>query len=158
MARNVLIIKRLLHSKSHFRWVCESLSPKTKAVAMETELQRQIWKNVKATELLSQVAMLPADAPSIEQLQLLICKLASNVFAIGEYECPGTMFLPLATKLNHGCMPNVYVHYDPKNLKAPVSVIALRDLKKHEELEYYYGRSELESFACKCSTCAVVKK
>ncbi|KAI8960211.1 SET domain-containing protein [Daldinia sp. FL1419] len=94
--------------------------------------------------------------------------LRTNIFGVElGIEIPHLGLLPIGSRINHDCRPNVFWRYSVRTLT--VEVIAMRDIEPGEEitqsyvplgLSYEERKEDLKNwgFTCTCSLCASSKK
>jgi hypothetical protein len=103
------------------------------------------------------------DAHKIESLVKLHAICQTNVVRLGDDETSGSGIFPLASRINHSCVPNLQIHYVPENKK--LIAHAGRHINKGEELTVNYytvvwmSRKQRDdvfgpcNFRCVCRAC-----
>jgi hypothetical protein len=103
------------------------------------------------------------DAHKLESLVKLHAICQTNVIQLGDDETSGSGVFPLASRINHSCVPNLQIHYIPENKKLVAH--AVRHINKGEELTINYytvvwmSRRRRDSvfghsnFKCVCRAC-----
>jgi hypothetical protein len=76
------------------------------------------------------------NAHKIEPLVKLHAIYQTNVVRLGDNETSGSGIFPLASRINHSCVPNMQIHYVPENRKLVAH--AVRHINKGEELTINY--------------------
>ena len=76
------------------------------------------------------------NAHKIESMVKLHAIYQTNVVRLGDSETSGSGVFPLASRINHSCVPNLQIHYIPENEKLVAH--AVRHINKGEELTINY--------------------
>jgi hypothetical protein len=103
------------------------------------------------------------NAHKIESMVKLHAIYQTNVVRLGDDKTSGTGVFPLASRINHSCVPNLQIHYVPSTNK--LIAHAVRHINKGEELTINYSskvwipREQREDifgrcgFDCACRAC-----
>ena len=124
-------------------------------------------KRIHKAQELSKDAIVHREFPNaykIESMVKLHAIYQTNVVRLGDDETSGTGVFPLASRINHSCVPNLQIHCVPSDNK--LIAHAVRHINKGEELTINYcskvwiprkQRNDIFGrcgFNCACRACA----